>query len=132
MMLARQRAFPEVKSKGLRSASSLKGDPVLFTADESHYSVAKGANWMGLGTESVVKVKTDFRGRMTAEALEAAIVKSKSEGILAKTNKYSNLNLTTFFVGFLSGKCPFFVNSTSGSTVMGAYDEIDKLAEVCK
>ena len=30
------------------------------------------------------------------------------------------------------GKEPFFVNATSGSTVMGAFDQLDELAEVCK
>ena len=30
------------------------------------------------------------------------------------------------------GKEPFFVNATSGSTVMGAYDQLDELAAVCK
>ena len=30
------------------------------------------------------------------------------------------------------GKEPFFVNATSGSTVMGAFDQLDELAAVCK
>ena len=30
------------------------------------------------------------------------------------------------------GKAPFFVNATSGSTVLGAYDDLSALAEVCK
>merc|ERR1719245_1289099 len=29
-------------------------------------------------------------------------------------------------------KAPFFVNATSGSTVLGAYDDLDSLADVCK
>ena len=30
------------------------------------------------------------------------------------------------------GKAPFFVNATSGSTVLGAYDDLAGLAEVCR
>ena len=30
------------------------------------------------------------------------------------------------------GRVPFFVNATSGSTVLGAYDDLDKLSEVCR
>ena len=30
------------------------------------------------------------------------------------------------------GKEPFFMNATSGSTVMGAFDQLDELAAVCK
>ncbi len=30
------------------------------------------------------------------------------------------------------GKLPYFVNATIGSTVMGAYEELDKLSAVCK
>ena len=31
-----------------------------------------------------------------------------------------------------SGRVPYFVNATSGSTVLGAYDELDKLSDVCR
>ena len=106
MVLARHRAFPTCRSVGMRG---LDADPVLFTSEEAHYSVAKGANWMGLGTESVVKVRTDAWGRMTGEALEEAVTKAKAEG-----------------------KRPFFVNATAGTTVMGAFDDLESLAQVCK
>ena len=29
-------------------------------------------------------------------------------------------------------RVPFFVNATSGSTVLGAYDDLDKLSDVCR
>ena len=31
-----------------------------------------------------------------------------------------------------SGRAPYFVNATSGSTVLGAYDDLDKLSDVCR
>ena len=30
------------------------------------------------------------------------------------------------------GRIPYFVNATSGSTVLGAYDDLDALADVCQ
>ena len=104
MMLARHKRFPDLKSKGLSNAAPL----VAFTSEESHYSIVKGANWMGLGTDNVVKVATDKSGRMRPEALHEAVKKASSEG-----------------------KTPFFVNATAGSTVMGSFDDIDAIAEVC-
>jgi hypothetical protein len=40
-VLARYRLTPEAKSKGLFGAKPL----VVFTSEESHYSIVKGANW---------------------------------------------------------------------------------------
>ena len=55
MMLARHHLFPELKSKGMFGHKPL----VAFTSEESHYSIVKGANMLGLGVNNVVKVKTD-------------------------------------------------------------------------
>jgi len=103
MMLARHKRFPDLKSKGVygHAASPL----LIFTSEESHYSVSKGANWLGLGTDNVVKVKSDQQGRMTGPALEEAL--STAVGT------------------------PLAVMATSGSTVMGAYDDLFGLADVC-
>jgi len=105
MMLARHNKFPELKTKGLFNHPPL----VALTSEESHYSIVKGANWLGLGVENVIKVKTDEGGRMIPEELEKSIEDIKREG-----------------------KVPFFVNATSGSTVMGAYDDLEALSAVCQ
>eukprot|EP00095_Tigriopus_kingsejongensis_P002620 snap_masked-scaffold1459_size40432-processed-gene-0.5 protein:Tk02620 transcript:snap_masked-scaffold1459_size40432-processed-gene-0.5-mRNA-1 annotation:"glutamate decarboxylase-like protein 1" len=106
MVLARHRMFPEIKQKGLLGS----GKPlVVYTSEESHYSIVKGANWLGLGTDNVVKVGTDDQGRLDPQELEKAIQKSVS-----------------------NGQVPFFVNATSGSTVMGAYDDLEGLASICQ
>merc|ERR1711892_230432 len=105
MMCGRHCKFPELKTKGLFGHPPL----VAFTSEESHYSIVKGANWLGMGVENVVKVKTDEGGRMIPAELEKCILKAQAEN-----------------------KAPFFVNATSGSTVLGAYDDLDGLADVCK
>lgn len=105
MMLARHHKFPQLKTSGLFGHPPL----VALTSEESHYSIVKGANWLGLGVENVVKVKTDDGGRMIPAELDQCLERVASEG-----------------------KVPFFVNATSGSTVMGAYDDLEALSEVCK
>lgn len=105
MMLARHHRFPQIKTAGL---TGLAGPLVCFTSEESHYSIVKGANWLGLGVDNVVKVRTDAGGRMLPELLDQAITAATDQG-----------------------KLPFFVNATSGSTVLGAYDDLTALASVC-
>ena len=75
---------------------------------QSHYSIAKAAHWIGLGTENVVKVLSDEAGRMIPSELESQIKLSLEQG-----------------------KIPFFVNATAGTTVLGAYDPLDPIADIC-
>ena len=53
MVLARNSKFPEVKSTGLSGLPHL----ACFTSEDGHYSVTKGAHWLGLGTDSVYKAR---------------------------------------------------------------------------
>ena len=59
---------------------------------------------------------------MVPEALDKAILAVKAEGKVRFLieRKY-----------VFSLQAPFFVNATSGSTVLGAYDDLGALAEVC-
>ena len=78
LMLARHNLYPEIKTKGI-TGSQVK-PLVIFTSEDSHYSVLKGANWMGIGTENVVKVKTDGAGRMIPDSLKEAILAALDNG----------------------------------------------------
>ncbi|KAJ8035844.1 Acidic amino acid decarboxylase GADL1 [Holothuria leucospilota] len=103
--LARYHMNPDVKRKGVRGYPQ----SVMFASDVSHYSVIKGASFMGIGCENIFEVKSDDGGRMIPEELEVAIVASKEKG-----------------------DAPLIVVATSGTTVQGAYDPLDKLADVCE
>ncbi|ODM94405.1 Acidic amino acid decarboxylase GADL1 [Orchesella cincta] len=103
--LARHRYFPDAKQKGLFNLPPL----VLYTSQDSHYSASKAANWMGLGLENVVKIKTNRFGAMIPMELEAAIKKNRAEG-----------------------KIPLVVNATAGTTVLGAFDDLESIADICK
>jgi len=97
MVMARHRKFPQLKREGVSGMPPL----VIYTSDESHYSVAKGANWLGIGLDNVVYVETDDLGGMIPERLQEAIQKTLDEG-----------------------KVPLMVNATVGSTVVGAFDDL--------
>lgn len=55
--LARYKRYPDCKQRGLRALPPL----ALFTSKECHYSIQKGAAFLGLGTDSIRVVKADER-----------------------------------------------------------------------
>ncbi|CAG2108069.1 unnamed protein product, partial [Medioppia subpectinata] len=105
MVLSRQKAFPQSKQKGIREL----GELVMFASEDSHYSFVKSAIWLGMGTESVIKVKADERGRMCVSELRDSILFAKS-----------------------GGKVPYMVSATSGTTVLGAFDPLPEIADICQ
>lgn len=46
---------------------------------QGHYSIVKASSWLGLGTSSVIKVRTDDKGKMDPAALDAAITEAKEK-----------------------------------------------------
>ncbi|XP_059967863.1 cysteine sulfinic acid decarboxylase isoform X3 [Mesoplodon densirostris] len=103
--LARYQRYPDCKQRGLWALPPL----ALFTSKECHYSVKKGAAFLGLGTDSVRMVKADERGKMIPEDLERQIGLAEAEGAV-----------------------PFLVSATSGTTVLGAFDPLEAVADVCQ
>ncbi|KAF7270113.1 glutamate decarboxylase-like protein black [Rhynchophorus ferrugineus] len=102
---ARHYFNPDIKTKGLHGIKR----PVLFTSEDAHYSIKKLASFLGLGTDNVHLVNTDSRGKMDPEHLETLVKKSIDDGC-----------------------SPFMVSATAGTTVIGAFDPIDKLADICQ
>uniref|UniRef100_A0AAY4A2Q6 Glutamate decarboxylase 2 n=1 Tax=Denticeps clupeoides TaxID=299321 RepID=A0AAY4A2Q6_9TELE len=105
MLLARFKMFPEVKEKGMCSVPRL----AAFTSEHSHFSIKKGAAALGIGTESVICIKADERGKMIPSDLEKRILEAKQKGFV-----------------------PFFVSATAGTTVYGAFDPLIAIADICK
>lgn len=106
LMIARHKLYPQHKKHGMRS---IKGQLIMYTSRHHHYSISGGASAVGLGTENCVQVKCDNKGRMIPEEFEKLIIRHKSEGHL-----------------------PFFVNCTTGTTVYGAFDPINAIADICE
>lgn len=105
MVLARYRAVPAIKSTGCFGQKPL----VAFTSEESHYSIKKGVHWLGIGTENLITVKSDANGCMRVDDLIECI-----EQVLKQNRQ------------------PFFVNATAGTTILGAFDNLSEIADVCR
>ena len=103
VLSARNRLDPNIKKTGLRQQHDL----VLFVSDQAHYSFTSAANVLGLGVQSIVRIVSDPLGRMDTEALELAIQTAIREN-----------------------KTPFFIGATAGTTVLGAFDPIEDIANI--
>ncbi|MFI4882575.1 MAG: pyridoxal phosphate-dependent decarboxylase family protein [Phycisphaerales bacterium JB064] len=104
MLMARQRALPKVKSRGLQDSKL-----VVFTSAEAHYSVERAAVILGLGSDSVVQIGQDRYGRMRADAFEHEVKKARA-----------------------NGRQPMMVVATAGSTVLGTFDPIAEIADIAE
>ncbi|BES95160.1 Glutamate decarboxylase [Nesidiocoris tenuis] len=105
-LAARHHMFPNYKEKG---QAALGAQLVMFTSDQCHYSVKSCAAVCGLGTDNCVEVPSDEQGRMIVSELERLVKERKAKG-----------------------QIPFFVNCTSGTTVLGAFDPINPIADICQ
>ncbi|RDK84165.1 pyridoxal phosphate-dependent decarboxylase family protein [Marinirhabdus gelatinilytica] len=103
MVMARDNFNETIRLKGAQ------GKMIVYTSAESHYSIPKNASLMGVGRDQVRFVATDAYGKMLPEALQKLIEKDIEDG-----------------------NHPFFVNATAGTTVLGAFDSIEPLSEICK
>ncbi|KAG7489802.1 glutamate decarboxylase 1-like [Solea senegalensis] len=104
ILVARYHFNPEVKTKGMGVLPPL----ALFTSEHSHYSVKKCAAVLGMGSDNVLVVKCDERGKMIPTELESCIVQAENKGLV-----------------------PFYVNATAGTTVFGAFDPLSTIADIC-
>ncbi|XP_036592176.1 glutamate decarboxylase 1-like [Trichosurus vulpecula] len=105
ILVARYKKFPEVKTKGMAALPQI----ALFVSEHSHYSIRKTAAVLGLGTDNVIEVKCDERGKMIPLELEENVLRAKRMGLT-----------------------PFCVSATAGTTVYGAFDPLDNIADVCE
>ena len=103
MVMARDAANANLTTAGVEQKM------IVYTSADSHYSIAKNTALIGVGRDQVRFIKTDEYGKMIPEELEKQITKDKAEGFL-----------------------PFFVNTTAGTTVMGAFDDIRAASAICK
>lgn len=80
---------------------------IAYTSAACHYSIAKNAALMGIGRNQVRFIPTNSKGEMLVDELEKQILKDKEAGL-----------------------SPFFINATAGTTVMGAFDPINEMANI--
>jgi sulfinoalanine decarboxylase/sulfinoalanine decarboxylase/aspartate 1-decarboxylase len=80
---------------------------IIYTSEECHYSNAKNASFAGIGKNNIRYIKADAVGRMLPEDLEAQIKED-----------------------IKNGGIPTYVNATAGTTVLGAFDPLDTIADI--
>jgi glutamate/tyrosine decarboxylase-like PLP-dependent enzyme len=103
MIMARDTASSKVSRQGMQQKM------VVYTSKESHYSVPKNAAFCGIGRDNLRFIPTDQEGRLDISHLEKMIEQD-----------------------ILDGGLPAMVNLTAGTTVLGAFDPIRSVNEICK
>lgn len=104
MFSARNRILPESRFIGYDRNQRL----VAFVNEQAHYSFETAANVLGIGAKNVIKVKSDKNGKLIPSELEREIINAINRG-----------------------EKPFFAAATCATTLLGAYDPIDEMAEIC-
>ncbi|XP_070535932.1 glutamate decarboxylase 1-like [Ptychodera flava] len=102
---ARHKTAPECKTRGMQALPRL----VLFASEHSHYSLRGAAATLGIGTDNVIPIRCDERGKMMPADLVRKIQQAKARG-----------------------DTPFFVSATAGTTVLGAFDPLQSIADICE
>jgi aromatic-L-amino-acid decarboxylase len=101
---ARERALPGMRHEGAGDRKM-----ALYCSAEAHYSVRRAAEVLGIGGRNVRAIPIDERRRMDVTACAEAIERDKRNGVT-----------------------PVAVVATAGTTLTGAVDDIEGLAEVCR
>ena len=101
LIMARDAKDPQCRFDGMKKPL------IIYTSELSHYSNGKNASFAGMGRNNIRHIKADSKGRMIPEKLEEQIIKDIKDGYT-----------------------PTYVNSTAGTTVLGAFDPIDKIADI--
>jgi L-2,4-diaminobutyrate decarboxylase len=106
LLTARNAALGDAWEHGLTPG---QGEPALLAHAEAHYSVARAAGILGLGSRQVVRVGLDERGRMDPRKLDEELVRVRTRGRPV--------------VAVVACAC---------ATPTGAFDPLDDIADICR
>ena len=102
MVMARDAYDKDIRHNGANKRMT------VYTSKESHYSIPKNAAFSGIGRDHVRYVPSDKEGKIDPVALERMVQQDVENGL-----------------------APIMVNLTAGTTVLGAFDPIRSVREVC-
>ncbi len=91
------------------TTSPVLPDLVIYTSDQSHSSIEKGAIAIGIGQNNVRKIPVDAEFRMRPDALAAAIEQDRAAGLR-----------------------PFCVVATVGTTSTTSIDPVEAIADIAE
>ena len=101
---AREAAIPGAREHGLGGAK-----PTVYCSTEAHYSITRAAEVLGIGAAQVRAIGIDDERRMRADLLAEEIRRDR-----------------------IKGYTPVAIVATTGTTLTGAVDPIDALADVAQ
>ena len=101
---ARERAVPGSRHEGLAARHV-----AVYCSQEVHYSVTRAVELLGIGSNNLRAIEIDGLRRMVPAALDAAIAADLDAGVT-----------------------PVAVVVTAGTTLTGAIDPIEAIADVCR
>ena len=100
---AREHALPGARYTGVSGRAA-----AVYCSEESHHSVARAVEVIGLGSQALRRIPTDERRRMRVDVLDETLAADRSAGVV-----------------------PVAVVATSGTTLTGAIDPLAQVADVC-
>lgn len=101
---ARDAAHEAVRDRGLRA---VPGELAVYATEQSHYSIEKSLDILGLGRASLRKIATDDQFHIRLDELRAAIERDRTAGAI-----------------------PCCIAGAAGATSTGVIDPLDQLADV--
>lgn len=104
MIIARNEKMKNLRNEGFDGKKH-----IIYTSEDSHYSIVKNAGMIGLGRHNVRLIPCDGLGKMDTEKLRAQIIEDMCE-------KY----------------VPVMINATAGTTVLGAFDPLEEIANIAQ
>ncbi len=96
----------DVRQQGVAADNS---QLAAYASASAHISLAQAMDMAGLGSDALRKIPIDQQHRMDMAELELAIAEDKK-----------------------SGRLPFFIAGTAGSVDIGAIDNLQAIAELCR
>ena len=100
---AREHAVPGARRRGLRDV-----EPRIYTSIDAHDSVERAIEVLGIGSDGMVALPVDAQRRLDVGALARALAEDRA-----------------------AGATPIAVVANGGSTLAGAVDDLDRIADVC-
>ncbi len=101
-----QKLGPKAASRGMKTFDT---HGVIICSEGAHYSITNAANILGVGTDQVLKVKSNDRCEMIPEELEKTLAECDARDLR-----------------------PFAVVATMGLTVTGGFDPLQSIVDICR
>ena len=106
LAMALSSQFPDVVEEGL---ADIGGQPTFYASTEAHHSLEKSAGILGIGRRALRRIQVNKHLQLDTQGLEEAIKRDLE-----------------------SGRKPFCVVATAGTTSSGAIDGMLEIHEICR